>query len=191
MDANEQPRDQDSAKPRGRKAVHWKRDPIILARLPRVEAAHLAGKSNVAIAAEMGLAEVTIREDLKRLNSIWKERVAGDQEQLRAAKVRQLEDIHRRAVAAAEFDERAERAVLYGHDEDGARVSVERDAKGAAQFRGQKAQALNVARQAVMDQAKVLGLIVEKQEVAHDPTAPLTIRIERVETRIEPGNEGG
>jgi hypothetical protein len=67
-----------------------------------------------------------------------------------------------RGLAAAEFDEDAERAVLYGETRDGETVRVQRDEKGSASFRGNKSAALNVARQAAMDQAKLMGLVVEK-----------------------------
>lgn len=153
----------------GRKKVSWRRDPVILARLPRVERLHFAGRSNIAIAAELDVAEATIRNDLKRLQELWLERTAGTQAEIRARVISELADIKGRAIAAAEFDEQAERAVLYGDsidDDDpnspvGGR-KVYRDDKGSATFRGQKAQALNVARQATMDIAKVSGVVVDK-----------------------------
>lgn len=149
--------------------MSWRRDPVILARLPRVERLHFAGRSNIAIAAELDVAEATIRNDLKRLQELWLERTAGTQAEIRARVISELADIKGRAIAAAEFDEQAERAVLYGDsidDDDpnspvGGR-KVYRDDKGSATFRGQKAQALNVARQATMDIAKVSGVVVDK-----------------------------
>lgn len=147
-----------------RKSVHWRKDGVILARLPDVERRHLAGDTNLAIAAVLGVDESTIRLDLKRLAELWIERIKQDQETLRGAAVAELADVRRRALAAATFDEQAERAVLYGVDSAGNPVDVARDAKGGVQFRGNKAAALNVARQATMDQAKVLGIVVEKVE---------------------------
>lgn len=144
------------------KSVHWRRDPKILERLSKVERRHLRGDTNVAIADDLGVDEITVRRDIQRLRELWLERVQEDQETIRAQVVANLEDVRRRALSAAEFDQRAERAVLYGEDEDGRVLIVERDAKGSAQFRGQKAQSLNVARQAAMDQAKVMGVIVDK-----------------------------
>lgn len=172
---------------RGRKSVPWRRDLVILARLPEVERRHLAGQPNTVIAEALGVDEGTIRNDLKRLQELWLERIGATQETLRAEKVAELVDVKRRALRAAEWDEFCERAVLFD-DRDLAAVDlkrlgldpslrVNRDDKGSAQFRGQKAQALNVARQAVMDQAKVLGLIVEKQEVTGKDGAPLPITI--------------
>jgi hypothetical protein len=145
-----------------KKGVPWRRDLVILQRLPDVERMHLAGKSNVAIAALLEVDEGTIRADLKHLQELWIERAGEAVVHLRAEKVAELRDLKHRAIAAAEFDEAAERAVLYGEDADGARVVIERDDKGSAQFRGQKAQSLNVARQAVMDAAKLQGLVVDK-----------------------------
>lgn len=135
---------------------------MILERLPEVERRHLLGEPGTSIAKALGLNEITIRRDLDRLRELWIERTQNKQEVMRAELVAHLEDVRRRALATAEFDEQAERAVLYGEDRNGRPLMVTRDQKGSAQFRGQKAQSLNVARQATMDEAKVLGLIVEK-----------------------------
>lgn len=145
-----------------RKSVPWRRDLVIMARMQEVERRHLAGESNVAIAADLCVDEKTVRTDLKRLTELWRERIGEQADVLRARAVRELDDIKRRALAAAEFDETAERAVLYGKDANGEPTQVERDHKGSVTFRGQKAQALNVARQAVMDEAKLMGLVVDK-----------------------------
>lgn len=148
------------------KRIPWRRDLAVLERLPLVERRHLAGESNVAIAAALGVAEATVRDDLKRLRELWLERIGDSAETLRAQAVAELEDVRRRSLAAAEFDEMAERAVLFGEVPGG--LTVERDDKGAAQFRGNKAASLNVARAATMDKAKVLGLVVEKRELSGD-----------------------
>ena len=158
---------------RGKRAVHWRRDPIILARLQEVERRHLAGQTNIAVAESLGVDETTIRRDLGRLNELWLERTTGEQETLRARAVRELDEIKRRALDAADFDAACERAVLFDEiDPDvlGDAFRVSRDDKGSAQFRGNKAAALNVARQAIMDTAKVLGIVVDKQETKHDTT---------------------
>lgn len=141
-----------------RGSLPWREDPAIMARLMKVERAHLRGDTNVAIGAVLGVTEATIRHDLDRIHELWKERVTGELETLKAQAVAELEDVRQRAIAAAEFDEQAERDVLYGAE------SVVRDFKGSASFRGNKAGALNAARQASMDKAKVLGIIVERQE---------------------------
>lgn len=171
--------EQGSANPRRRKSVSWKRDPLILARLPRVERLHLAGRTNVTIAAALDISEATVRDDLKRIQELWRERAGASIDDQRAKILAELEDARTRAIAAAEFDEQCERAVLFdespiGETDDqedtsevvtfrGRRISpVHRDAKGSAQFRGQKAQSLNVARAASMDKAKLLGLVVDK-----------------------------
>jgi hypothetical protein len=111
------------------------------------------------MAIALGVDEKTVRNDLERIREIWVDQVGDTVSVLKAQTLAELEDVRRRAIEAAEFDEAAERAVLYG---DGQHVI--RDDDGKAQFRGQKAQALNVARQASMDKAKVLGIIVEREE---------------------------
>jgi hypothetical protein len=139
--------------PRGRKSVSWRRDPAILARLPRVERLHLAGRTNVAIAAELDVDEGTVRNDLKRLSELWLERTAADQADNRARVLAELEDVRVRALEAAEWDQMCERAVLFddlGPEPDATttdgqparRSKVYRDAKGSAQFRGNKAASL-------------------------------------------------
>jgi hypothetical protein len=150
--------DMANPKPARKLGVPWRRDPVILERLPVVERRHLAGHTNMAIARDMGCDEGTIRGDLRRLNELWLERAGQSVDDLRAQAAAALLDIQRRAIAAAEFDEMCERAVLFGEGD----AEVERDHKGSAQFRGNKAAALTVARQAVMDTAKVFGIVVEK-----------------------------
>jgi hypothetical protein len=152
--------DQGVSKPRGRRSVHWRRDPLILARLTEVERRHLRGDTNTAIADALRVTEATIRNDLARLKELWLERTGDDVANLKAQAVAELEDVRRRALHAAEFDEQMERAVLLGEKIDD--HSVYRDDKGSAQFRGNKAAALAQARQAAMDKAKVLGIVVDK-----------------------------
>jgi flagellar motor protein MotB len=136
----------------------WRQDATILERLVEVERRHLAGMSNRAIAAELGVSERRVRVDLERLQEIWLERVGSEVEQLRAQTVAELDDIKRLALEAYQHDREAELAVLYG---EGARL-VQRDDKGSVQFRGNKAAALQAARQAIMDKAKLLGIVVDK-----------------------------
>lgn len=152
--------EQGVSNPRGRKSLPWRRDPIILARLRDVERRHLSGQTNVAIAAALNVDEITVRRDLDRLRELWLEQTKESQADLRAQMLAKLEDVRVRALQAAEFDERCERAVLFGDEQ------VYRDDKGSATFRGNKAGALAQARQATMDQAKLLGLVIEKQEHA-------------------------
>lgn len=158
--------------------VPWRRDPVVLARLPLVERRHLAGQPNTLIADALSVDESTIREDLKRLSELWLARIQGQQEGMRAQIVAELDDVRRRALHQAEWDEFCERAVLVDDpampDEALRRLGLDpalrihRDDKGAAAFRGAKAQSLNVARQATMDKAKVLGLIVDQLALAKD-----------------------
>ena len=163
--------EQGHAKPRGRKSVHWRRDPVILARLREVERRHLAGDTNVSIAAALSMSEATIRDDIKRLRELWLEQTAAEQSDMRARVIAELEDVRTRAIHAAEWDEEAERAVLFG---DG---RVYRDDKGSAQFRGNKAGALQAARQATMDKAKILGIVVDKASLSNADGSPLTFTI--------------
>jgi hypothetical protein len=157
-----------------RGSLPWREDPAIMARLAKVERAHLRGNSQRDIGAALGVDEKTIRNDLDRIHELWKDRVTGELETLKAQAIAELDDVRQRALAAAEFDEQAERAVLYGDsvDDDEAtdlqgrsfKNRVVRDFKGSASFKGNKSGALNTARQASMDKAKVLGIIVDRQE---------------------------
>lgn len=152
------------ARPGHRAQRAWKRDPEILARLQRVERLRLDGWSNLRIAGELGVAESTIRNDVKRLEGIWLEGLCATQDRLRAARVAELTELYRRALASADFDQACERAVLFGEEIviEGTKKAVLRNADGEATFKGNKVGALNVARQAVMDIAKIMGLIVDK-----------------------------
>jgi hypothetical protein len=156
--------------PRGRKSVSWRRDPAILARLPRVERLHLAGRTNVAIAAELDVDEGTVRNDLKRLSEIWLERTATDQADNRARVLAELEDVRVRALEAAEWDQMCERAVCsttylsrrhHSRRTSGAAIRLPRR-QGLGAVPGQQGAALAQARQATMDKAKLLGIDVNK-----------------------------
>ena len=163
--------DGDSALPLPRKrraGMPWRKDPIILERLLTVEHLHLGNASNRAIAAKLGVDEGTVRADLKRLQELWIDRAGAGVAQLRADAVVRLQHAQRLALAAAAFGELCERAVLFGGTitlSDGTEVTVKRDKKGSAQFRGNKSAAIGVYRQAVMDQAKVQGIVVDKAAV--------------------------
>ncbi len=185
---DEQDSEQGLPKPRGRKSVPWRQDPVILARLPLVERRHLKNEPNTTIALALGVDEGTIRNDIKRLRELWLDRSGALIENLRAQKIAELQDIYHRAIDAAEFDEMCERAVLfddplvpnYELPESQRQFRVHRDEKGSAQFRGNKAASLGQARQSLMDQAKVLGLIVDKQELTGKGGAALPIQIVEV-----------
>jgi hypothetical protein len=142
------------------KHIHWRRDDAILERMARVERGWVARKTNVAIARDLGVDEKTVRVDLQRLAELWRERVGDVQEDLRAKKVAELDEVIRQALETAEKDDAYERGVLLG-DRVGEKEIV-RDTKGKATFKSSKTQALNVARQAIMDQAKLLGVVVDK-----------------------------
>ena len=187
--------DQGPAIPRG-KRIPWRRDPVILARLQVVERRHLAGDTNVAIAAGLRISEATVRDDVKRLQELWLERTASAQDENRARVLAELEDVRVRSLKAAEWDEMCERAVLFDDlpeadattlDGKPARRSVYRDAKGSAQFRGNKAAALAQARQATMDKAKILGIDVSKVAItdSQGDDIPLDALMERFSRRHE------
>lgn len=152
---------------KGRKGqLPWRRDRDILERMERVERLHVGGMSCRAIAKSMSVNERTIRLDVGRLTELWIERVGATQEEHRAKAAAVLEEVTRRAFEAAEFDQRCERAVLFGEDVeldgDGKRHSVHRGEDGDASFKGQKVAALNLARQSIMDWAKLMGVVVDK-----------------------------
>ncbi len=185
---------------RRRKSVPWRQDPVILARLPLVERRHLKGEPNTGIAVALGVDEGTIRNDIKRLRELWLDRTGAQIEDLRARKIAELQDIYHRAIDAAEFDEMCERAVLfddplvpnYELPASQRTIRVHRDEKGAAQFRGNKAAALAQARQAVMDQAKVLGLIVDKVAPTNGNGADLDLAtLLRLAREQRQGTDGG
>lgn len=181
-----------SSQPRGRKKTPWRSDPEITARLPDVERLHLNGKSNRAIAAQLGVTEMTIRRDLERIRALWLERAGDKIEHLKAQAAARLEGIYRKGLEQAEFDQAVEKAVIFDtefEDEDGSSYEVQRPEKGGVTFKGQKAQALNVARQALMDQAKILGLVVDKVAPtdAEGNSIPITV-IEAVQPAERPAD---
>lgn len=166
---------------RAGKHVNWRRDSVILERLPIVGRLHVRRVPNTHIAAQLGVDEATVRRDLERWNELWREHIAQERATLTAGIIAELDDTRERALAAAEWDQQCEEAVLYGVQHEGADGQprmVYRDAKGSAQFRGNKAAALGQARQATMDKAKVLGLVT-------DPEPPAGEQLVRVYVRTE------
>jgi len=147
-----------------RKQIEWRRDPDILARIERVEPLHLAGWSSPRIATELGVSERTIRNDVTHLSELWVERLGATQAALRGRIVAQLDMAIARAFQAADDDWHCTRAVLFGEpiEFDGRKLEIIRDENGAARHTSQRVAALNAARQAVIDKARVLGLIVDK-----------------------------
>lgn len=150
----------------------------------------------MAIAAGLRISEATVRDDVKRLQELWLERTASAQDENRARVLAELEDVRVRSLKAAEWDEMCERAVLFDDlpeadattlDGKPARRSVYRDAKGSAQFRGNKAAALAQARQATMDKAKILGIDVSKVAItdSQGDDIPLDALMERFSRRHE------
>jgi uncharacterized protein YjcR len=166
--------DEPTTEVRRGKKLPWRQDPEILARLPEVERRYLRGMFNTKIAEELGVSERTVREDINRLNQLWQER-AGDQvDAMRAARFRELEAVKRLALESFDFDMEALRAVLYGEQH------VVRDDDGRAQYKADKVAALAQYRQAVMDQAKLYGLVIDKKDVTSGgQPVTFTIQIDR------------
>jgi len=143
----------------------WRDDPEVMARLVETERLHVRGLSNYAIARELGVSEGTIRNDLGRIQTLWAERVGDDIIALRARVVAELDAVRLRALQAAEFDNDAERAILLDTplvDADGTPRKIVSRGRNGVHFNGSKASALAVARQATLDKAKILGLLVDK-----------------------------
>lgn len=155
------------------KRLPWRQDPEILARLPEVERRYLRGMFNTRIAAELDVSESTVREDIKRLNALWRERAGDAVDEMRAARFRELEAVKRLALESFDFDMEALNAVLYGEGDK----PVMRDDDGRAQYKADKTAALAQYRQAVMDQAKLYGLVIEKKDVTSG-NQPLTFTIQ-------------
>lgn len=153
---------------KGRKGqLPWRKDRDVIDRMERVERLHVGGMSCRAIARSIGVNERTIRLDVGRLSELWLERVGATQEFCRAKAAAVLEEVTRRAFEAADFDQRCERAVLFGEavdlDGDGTmRTAVPRGEDDKASFKGNRVGALNLARQSTMDWAKIMGVVVDK-----------------------------
>lgn len=152
-----------------RVGLPWRKDPEVLARLPEVGRRMLRRETHQQIATALGSTISTVHQDMKRVRELWVETIQDEQTAMRAQIVAELDDARLEALRAAEWDYQCERAVLFGQAlvEDDPILGrcdrqVWRDTKGSAQFRGNKAAAIGQARQATMDKAKVLGLIVDK-----------------------------
>lgn len=193
----------ENGKVRRGKALPWKQDPVILARMVEVERRYLRGEYNTHIAAALEVHESTVREDIKRLNQLWKDRAGEQVNDMRAARFAELENVKRMALASFDFDMEALAAVLYNEGPDGERLpggtaavqeedggpvkivdlpgrNVYRDKDGKAQYKADKVAALATYRQAVMDQAKLYGLVIEKKDVTSGgQPMTFTIQIDR------------
>lgn len=169
---------------KGKRSVAWRQDPEILARVADVDRRRLQGETIAGIATALGIDEWTVKLDRRRATLMFRERIGGDVAEQRNDAVRLLEGIAQRAIAAYEHDLACERAVLFGDEVDGR--SVRYDDKGSARFSGRKDGALNVARQALMDIAKLQGLVVEKVAPTDADGNTLTMAQVRSALGIEP-----
>lgn len=164
------------------KAVSWRRDTVILERMQIVDRLHLLGKPNTAIALELDppVDEATVRNDLKRISELYRERVGDAHDVLLADAIRRLENVMRLGIEAYVWDKDCEDAVLFGGDqidaaEGSPKRTVYRDQKGSAQFRGNKAAALAVVERAAMGIAKLQGLVVDKVAPSNPDGSPLDL----------------
>ena len=142
----------------------WRRNPVLMARLPEVQRLASQGLSNVEIGKVLGVDEGTVRNDKDKLDELYRERLGGDIERIRAGIVRELDIVRDLALQQATMDALFEQAVLFGLEIElnGQTLRVRRDDKGTASFKSSKASSLDVARKAMMDKAKVQGIIVDK-----------------------------
>ena len=116
----------------------------------------LAGKSNYAIAAELGMAEVSVRRDRKRIYELWSEQVGGEIVKRRLVRIAELDALKEEALKIARDHEKMGRAVLFGETVDGKIIRI--GEKSNPEFKGQTAQLLEVARKAIVDAAEIEGL---------------------------------
>jgi predicted RNA-binding Zn-ribbon protein involved in translation (DUF1610 family) len=174
---------------KGRQSRPWHQDPIILERMKLVWDLVCQGYSNYQIADILKVDTSTVRKDVSRLETVWQKDLSIDADRLRSRKVVELDEIRRRALQVAEDDRKHLLAVLYdepfttrdcpgnvSHGLDpttglpatpcpkphAIELRAYRDAKGSATYRSTGAAALNVARQALFDQAKIMGLVIDK-----------------------------
>lgn len=161
------------ARVRGKKRVPWREDAEIVRRVAEVDRMHCAGYTNVYIAAQLKVDEGTVRTDIKRGAELYRERASEDVATQRAERIRVLEGVLNEALEQARWDHACERAVLFGEpvkDRTGTELKlalpeIPEDFHGVIKmpdFRSQKTAALNVARQAAMDIAKLQGIVVDK-----------------------------
>lgn len=162
-----------TARVRGKKRVAWREDAEIVRRISEVDRLHCAGYTNLYIAAQLGVDEGTVRADIKRGAELYRERASDDVATQRAERIRVLEGVLNEALEQARWDHACERAVLFGEsvkDRDGkdltlALPEIPDDFRGVIKmpdFRSQKTAALNVARAAAMDIAKLQGIVIDK-----------------------------
>lgn len=169
-----------SARFKGKRSVHWRKDRIILARIADVEPLHLRGLPETAIAKRLGIPASTVHKDIVRCRELWAERIKDRSEELRSEIVAGLEDVKRKALDDADFDRRMERAVILDEEvecADGEKRRPYRPEKGSVQFRGNKSGSMGVAKSCLEAQAKILGLVIDKQEITGAGGGPLQVTI--------------
>ena len=162
-----------SARRKGKKSLPWRQDREILSRIAEVERRLAAGENVPTIALALEVGESTVKDDRKRGLALYVERTGDQVEQQRADTIRRLEAVVATALGQARFDYEAARAVLFGttaHGIDGEELTLSTpevgdDFRGVIKmpdYRGSPAASLAVARAALMDIAKLRGLVVDK-----------------------------
>lgn len=158
----------------GQKAIRWDRDPAILDRMRKVGEMHLQGASLNAISIKLEVSYQTVKKDLDRLSQQWRDQALGELEDMRARAIVELTQIKVKALEAAGFDMTAESAILFGLNPDGTPLAnalqrpehYDKEGNligyGSVSFRGNKAAALQAARAAIMDIAKLQGIVIDK-----------------------------
>lgn len=157
----------------GKKSIPWRKDREILDQIAEVDRRRLRGENVPSIALALGISASSVKEHARRATELHRERTAESIADERADKIRQLEEVVRVALGQARFDYEAAKAVLFGgvaHGIDGEELTIQlpeipEGFTGMIKmpdFRGQPAAALNVARAALMDIAKLGGLVVDK-----------------------------
>jgi len=165
-------RDRDGRPPRG-----WRRNPAVRARLSAVERMRSEGLSQESIARALGVNPDTINTDYRRLDALALEYLGESASKLRADKYSQLEHLARLAVTAYHEERAWLQACLFGtpirvqcpgraQHRDGTRCIQPHDYEvypvPGATLRSQSGTLLATARQARFDQARLLGLVVDK-----------------------------
>lgn len=85
--------------PKGKKAISWRKDPIILARLTSVAQMILAGAETWQIAAALDYSLVTARRDVTRVRTMWREGSEAEIDAKRDQSIAQYKMIQTRAWA--------------------------------------------------------------------------------------------
>lgn len=157
----------------GKKSIPWDRDAEILDEVKEVDRRRLGGESIQSIALALGIGLATVKVHIRRASILYRDRTAANVAEQREDVIRRLEEVVRTALGQARFDYEAARAVLFGsvaHGIDGEELTIDPPDVGEGfrgvikmpEYKGSPSASLAVARQALMDIAKLQGLVVDK-----------------------------